>query len=153
MQTGCRRSHGHTMGQRHYLCRQYDGIFVFGTVCRKSPLTSSLRTSSFGNGHTTNKYSASSAYRAFFTGQCGIPRAKELSKTRATPRCKFFFWLVLLGRCWTSERLQRHNLQNSGPCALCSQQPEAIQQLLLSCAYSRETVTGHRFAPPNTVTG
>lgn len=35
------------------------------------------------------QYSASSTYRAFFTGQCGIPGAKELSKCRAPPCCKF----------------------------------------------------------------
>jgi hypothetical protein len=36
---------------------------------------------------------------SFGGGQCSIPVAKELSKTRAPPRCKFFMWLVLLGRC------------------------------------------------------
>jgi hypothetical protein len=56
------------------------------------------------------QYSASSAYKAFFLGQCAIPGAKELSKVRAPPSCKFFFRFALLGRCWTSERLQRHCL-------------------------------------------
>lgn len=84
------------------------------------------------------QYSAALAYRAFFIGQCGIPCAKELSKTRATPRCKLFFWPVLLGCCWTSNRLQRHNLQNSGPCALCDQESETLEHLLLGCVYSRE---------------
>jgi hypothetical protein len=37
------------------------------------------------------QYSASSAYRAFFLGQCAIWGAKELSKVRALPSCKFFF--------------------------------------------------------------
>jgi hypothetical protein len=64
------------------------------------------------------QYSAASAYRAFFHGQCGIPAAKELGKTQAAPRCKFFIWLALLGRCWTSVHLQHHNLANDGPCAL-----------------------------------
>jgi hypothetical protein len=45
------------------------------------------------------QYSASSAYRAFFVDQCGIPGANELHKTKAPPTCKFFMWLVLLGRC------------------------------------------------------
>lgn len=40
---------------------------------------------------SNQQYSASSAYQAFFTGQCSIPGAKELSKYRAPPRCKFFF--------------------------------------------------------------
>jgi hypothetical protein len=52
-----------------------------------------------------HQYSASSTYRAFFIGQCGLPGAKELRKTKAPPACKFFMWLLLLGRCWTGERL------------------------------------------------
>jgi hypothetical protein len=46
--------------------------------------------------------------------------------------------LALLGRCWTSERLQHHSLPNSGVCALCSQSDEVLSHLLLMCVYSRE---------------
>jgi hypothetical protein len=55
-------------------------------------------------------YASSSAYHAFFIGQHGISGAKELCKTRTPPTCKFFSWLALMDRCWTSQRLQRHNL-------------------------------------------
>jgi hypothetical protein len=51
------------------------------------------------------QYSASSAYKVFFLGQSSIPGARELCKTAAPPRCKFFISLALLDRCWTSERL------------------------------------------------
>jgi hypothetical protein len=66
--------------------------------------------------------------------------AKELSKALSPFSSKFFFWLTLLGRCWTSECLQgRHSLPNSGPCALCSQADETLQHLLLlGCSFSRE---------------
>lgn len=37
----------------------------------------------------------------------------------------------LLGRCWMSQRLRRHNLQNGGRCALCSQSEESIEHLLV----------------------
>jgi hypothetical protein len=88
---------------------------------------------------TSNKQnSASSAYTTFFLGQSSIPGAKELYKIAAPPRCKFFIWLALLDRCWTSERLQRHQLQNNGPCALCSQADESIDHLTISCVYSKE---------------
>jgi hypothetical protein len=87
---------------------------------------------------SNQRYSASSAYKASFLGQSSLPCAKELSKIAAPPRCKFFLWLALLDRCWTSARLQLHQLQNSGPCALCSQVDESIDHLLLSCVYSRE---------------
>jgi hypothetical protein len=66
------------------------------------------------------QYSSSSAYKAFFLGQGSIPGAKELCKMAAPPRCKFFIWLALLGRCWTSDRLHRHQLQNNDLRALCS---------------------------------
>jgi hypothetical protein len=67
----------------------------------------------------------------------GSQGAKQ-SKAKAPPHCKFFIWLVHLDRCWTSERLQRHNLQSNGPCALCSQEAGTIHHLLLSCIYAKE---------------
>jgi hypothetical protein len=54
------------------------------------------------------QYSAAGACWAFFHGQCGIAGAMELSKVRAPPTCKLFILLALLGRSWTSERLQHH---------------------------------------------
>jgi hypothetical protein len=82
------------------------------------------------------RYSTSSAYHAFFVGQSGIPGTSVLRKARAPPTCKFF--LTLLDRCWTSERLQRHNLQNNGSCALRSQEIKTISHLLLQYSFSRE---------------
>jgi hypothetical protein len=85
-----------------------------------------------------HRYSTSSAYHALFVGQSGIPCMSVLRKARAPPACKFFLWLALLDRCWTSERLQRHNLQNNGPCDLCSQETEMINHHLLQCSFSRD---------------
>jgi hypothetical protein len=81
---------------------------------------------------SNQQYSSSSAYRAFFYDQCSILGAKEISKAVAPPHCKFFIWLAIMDRCWTSARLQRHQLQNSGPCALCSQAEESIDHLVIS---------------------
>lgn len=69
---------------------------------------------------------------------CSIDRARELSKTRAPPKAKFFMWLALLGRIWTNDRLNRHHMQNDGPCSYCSQVSEIIDHLLLGCTFSRE---------------
>jgi hypothetical protein len=74
----------------------------------------------------------------FFQGQCGVPGAKELRKTKAPPKCKFFVWVALMGRCWTADRRCRHGLQDSVTCALCSQGTETIHHLLLACVFSRE---------------
>jgi hypothetical protein len=59
------------------------------------------------------RYSASSTYRAFFAGASEMLGAKELWKTKAPPKVKFFFWLALHRRLWTAERRKRHGLQES----------------------------------------
>jgi hypothetical protein len=84
------------------------------------------------------QYLASSAYHAFFHGQCGIPGAKELAKTRVVPTSKFFTWLALLDRCWTLDRLHCHHLPNNDPCMLCDQEVETISHICLGCVYSQE---------------
>jgi hypothetical protein len=82
----------------------------------------------------SGSFSTASAYRTMFIGHASIPGVKELWKVK----CCFFAWLLLLDRCWTLERLHRHDLQNNGPCALCSQCDEHIDHLVLSCAFSRQ---------------
>jgi len=83
------------------------------------------------------QYSSSSAYRAFFAGSTTLLGAKELWKTKAPPKVKFFFWLALHGRLWTAARRARHGLQQTASCSLCGQQ-ETSDHLLLSCVFSRE---------------
>jgi hypothetical protein len=63
------------------------------------------------------------------------PGAMEIS---APNRCRFFIWLSLLGRCWTSERLFRHGLRSDGVCALCCQSCEWIDHMLCKCVFSHE---------------
>jgi hypothetical protein len=54
-------------------------------------------------------------------------------------KCKFFAWLVLHGRCWTSDRLHHHGLKDSDTCALCAQEVKTLDHLLVDCVFSRET--------------
>jgi hypothetical protein len=83
-------------------------------------------------------YSCSLAYAALFNGQIAIQGAPQLWKTQPPNKCHFFVWLMFLERCWTTERLHRHSLSSTDECALCSQDSEQIDHLLLQCAYSRE---------------
>jgi len=76
-------------------------------------------------------YSASSTYRAFFAGSTSLIRARELWKTKAPPRVKFFCWLALHNRLWTAERRKRHGPQDVDGCALCAQAPETVGHLFL----------------------
>lgn len=72
-------------------------------------------------------------YRAFFSGQCRIPGAKELSKTKATPCCKFFWLALIQRRCWIS-----NHFAMTQPAALRTQSfqaPGKIEHLCLSGVY------------------
>lgn len=83
-------------------------------------------------------YSASSAYRVFFVGMSSLLGAKHIWKAAVPPKVKFFFLLALHGRLWTADRHMRHSLQQSALCALCGQEPETTDHLLLNCVYSRK---------------
>jgi len=85
------------------------------------------------------QFTTASACAAFFVGQHALPSARELKKTRAPGRCKFFLWLAMHDRCSTAARRKRHNLQDNDNCNLCDQHPEEISHLLLSCIFARET--------------
>jgi hypothetical protein len=78
------------------------------------------QTGSFGDGVHQGIYSASSAYTAFLLGQTALAGAKELWKTKVPNKCRFFYWPVLHGRCWTSDCLQCHGLSNNGLYAPCA---------------------------------
>ena len=49
------------------------------------------------------KYSARSAYKAFFHGKIGMAGAQQIWCSRAPNKCKFFLWLALKHRCWTAD--------------------------------------------------
>jgi hypothetical protein len=87
----------------------------------------------------TGAYSSASSYDALFISQTTLHGAKELWKVQAPNSCRFFIWVVLHSRCWTSHRLQQHGLQNNGPCALCGQADETLDHLLAQCVVARET--------------
>ena len=84
------------------------------------------------------KYSVSSTYRAFFEGSTALLGAKELGKTKAPPKVKFFMWLVLHRRIWTANRRLRHGLQDSDDCNLCSQASETCDHLFVGCVTTRQ---------------
>lgn len=83
-------------------------------------------------------YSASSACKAMFVGSTHLRGAKQLWKASVPPRVKFFFWLAVHERCWTASRRKKRGLQDSDACALCNQEPETMNHLLVHCVYTRE---------------
>ena len=80
----------------------------------------------------------SSAYATKFWGREIIPSTELTWKSRAPSQCKFFTWLALRNRCWTSDRLARRGLPHQVNCPLCDQEEETIDNVLLTCVFARE---------------
>ena len=88
---------------------------------------------------TSNRvFTTASAYRSFFIGQHPVEGAKLLRKTRVLAKCKFFIWLVLHDRFWTTARRKKHGLQDDDTCVLCAQTSETVDHLLTVCLFTRE---------------
>jgi len=54
---------------------------------------------------TNGEYSAASAYRAQFFGSVKTKLQPLIWKPWAPQKCKFFAWLIIKSRVWTSDRL------------------------------------------------
>ena len=55
-------------------------------------------------------YSVASAYGAMFLVSSPVLSSKQLLKTAAPPRVRFFFWLCMHRKCWTAARGFQHEL-------------------------------------------
>jgi hypothetical protein len=53
------------------------------------------------------------------------------------PQCKFFAWLILQNRVWTSDRLARREWDHCPSCPLCRETMEFAHHLLASCRFTR----------------
>jgi hypothetical protein len=81
----------------------------------------------------SGEFSPASPYLALFFGRSSLLRASHLWKNQAPGRVHFFGWLVLHGHRWMSDRLRRHGLSDRDVCALCAQEVETLDHLLLVC--------------------
>jgi hypothetical protein len=86
-------------------------------------------------------YTSKSAYNAFFLGSVKFAPWKRIWKTRTPLRWKFFIWLAIKNRCWTTDHLAKHGLPHHCLCLICDQDVENIQHILVSCVFSREVWT------------
>ena len=87
------------------------------------------------------QHSTRSAYEAMFWGREGISTAAFTWNSGAPMRCRFFTWLAIRNRCWTSDRLVRRGLDHQETCPFCDQEEESIQHILLHCVFGREAGT------------
>jgi hypothetical protein len=87
--------------------------------------------------HSSSGMFSKSCYKAFFMGSISFEPRKRLWKSWAPPKCKFFLWLAIRNKCWTTDRLRR-GLQHPVVCVLCDQEQETVQHLLCICSFARQ---------------
>jgi hypothetical protein len=72
--------------------------------------------------HTSSgQFSSRSCYKAIFMGSIIFEPWKRLWKYWAPPKCKYFLWLAIRNKCWTSDRLERRGLDHPVSCLFCDQ--------------------------------
>jgi mannosylglycoprotein endo-beta-mannosidase len=84
------------------------------------------------------RYSASSAYAVQLHGRIRQPHLDCVWRIRAEGNVKFFFWLLLQNRQWTTERLRARGLPHDDCCCLCDQEFETAAHLALNCPFAKE---------------
>jgi hypothetical protein len=66
-----------------------------------------------------------------------IPTASFTWRSKAPLQCRFFAWLAIKNRCWTSEHLAKRGLPHQSACPFCDQHQESIDHILLACVFVR----------------
>lgn len=120
-------------------------LSMFGLIefCRLWDAMQEVLLSSEDDTHSwrftgSGEFSTKSAYKAFFHGSVSFEPWKRIWKTWSPPKCKIFLWLAVRNRCWTADRLARRGLPHPEQCALCDQEDEDINHILISCVFARE---------------
>ncbi|WVZ54435.1 hypothetical protein U9M48_005227 [Paspalum notatum var. saurae] len=86
---------------------------------------------------SSGEYSSNSAYRAQFFGSVQTNLKHLIWQTWAPLECKFFSWLAIQNRIWTSDRLHARGWDNAGQCPLCRRAPESGIHLFAECRFTR----------------
>lgn len=81
---------------------------------------------------------AASRHTTMFFGTIKFSPWKRIWKSWAPSNCKFFMWLAINNRCWTSDRLARRGLPHQPACPFCDQADKTINDILSSCVLIRE---------------
>jgi hypothetical protein len=85
----------------------------------------------------SGEYSTTSAYNAHFYGATQTNMNKMVWKVWAPPKIKFFAWLAIRNRLWTSDWLERRGWDNCGLCPLCNQHNETAAHLFSHYRYTK----------------
>ncbi|XP_071681490.1 uncharacterized protein [Lolium perenne] len=90
----------------------------------------------FRRKSTSGVYSASSAYALQFDGSLQSS-LRHIWPAWAPPKCKFFMWLLLQRRVFTTDRLLRFGMPNQYFCPLCRRILETPAHLFAEYPWSR----------------
>jgi hypothetical protein len=82
-------------------------------------------------------YSVGSAYKAQFQGSTSCSFKQIIWKVWAPPKCRFFAWLAVQNRLWTSDRLAIRGWPHQPTYQLCRCQPETARHILFECRFSK----------------
>ncbi|CAM0881096.1 unnamed protein product [Alopecurus aequalis] len=88
------------------------------------------------------KFSARSAYLAFFEGSTVMPGAAQVWHSFAPLKVRLHMWLALRDRCWTADRRLRRGLASHILCPLCTTANENMEHLTVQCVFSRSVWHG-----------
>jgi hypothetical protein len=90
-------------------------------------------------GSVTGQYSAKGTYELLCQGSIRSATAICIWNSGAPLKCKFFMWLALQYRVWTSDRRIRHGLQDDMvSCYTCLQEEDTLDHILMGCVVARE---------------
>ena len=76
-------------------------------------------------------------FRSQFLGSTPCSFEKMVWKVWAPPKCRFFAWLAVQNRLWTSDRLAIRGWPHNPLCQLCKNQVETARHILFECRYSK----------------
>jgi hypothetical protein len=86
---------------------------------------------------THGEYTTASAYKARFSSCVSNPHIAIICKTWAPPKCKFFAWLIVQNKVWTSDLLDHREWDHNPSRHLCRATMETAHHLFASCRYTR----------------
>ena len=86
----------------------------------------------------SGNYSAKSAYDAQFLCRLPSPALSKVWSLKSEQKIKFYMWLLLQNRNWTSDRLAKRGWPHSPSCCFCDQEIETAAHLLLGCPFAKE---------------
>jgi hypothetical protein len=97
------------------------------------------------------EYNAKSAYAAQFVGSYADYEWNKVWQAKVEEKCKFFYWLFIQNKVWTTDRITKHGGTTNTVCQLYYTQPESLLHMLAQCLLQTDldgaiSMDGHQFA-------